>query len=180
MKLKFLVEEDFINYKVCSMFLGFPNCSYKCNIDAGCVVCQNYELKGVPDIEITADEICEKYFSNNLSHAIVIGGCEPFDSPFDLTQLINTIRNKYNCNDPIIIYTGYKKAELQGLVQGEYPGVNYDKLAAAYNQLQSFNNIILKYGRFIPGHTPHEDHILGVSLASDNQYAEIINGSLDN
>ena len=34
--------------------------------------------------------------------------------------------------------------------------------------------IIIKYGRFIPNQQKHYDEILGVYLASDNQYAEKI------
>jgi len=35
MKLKFLIDEDFVNYKEPSMFIGFPNCTFKCDIDSG-------------------------------------------------------------------------------------------------------------------------------------------------
>jgi len=38
--------------------------------------------------------------------------------------------------------------------------------------LKDFDNIIIKYGRFIPGQEKHYDEILGVYLASNNQYAE--------
>ena len=37
---------------------------------------------------------------------------------------------------------------------------------------KNFDNIIIKYGRFIPGQEKHYDKILGVYLASNNQYAE--------
>ena len=40
--------------------------------------------------------------------------------------------------------------------------------------LSQFKNIIIKYGRFIPNHKPHNDEVLGINLASDNQYAERI------
>ena len=35
-------------------------------------------------------------------------------------------------------------------------------------------NIIIKFGRFVPMQQPHFDPILGVNLASDNQYAKQI------
>jgi len=35
-------------------------------------------------------------------------------------------------------------------------------------------NIIIKYGRFIPDKEKHYDEVLGIYLASDNQYAERI------
>lgn len=34
MNIKFLIDEDFLNYKKASMFIGFPNCSLKCDKDA--------------------------------------------------------------------------------------------------------------------------------------------------
>ena len=37
-----------------------------------------------------------------------------------------------------------------------------------------FTNIIIKFGRYIPNQKPHYDEVLGVNLASDNQYAERI------
>ena len=40
--------------------------------------------------------------------------------------------------------------------------------------LYDYKNIIIKYGRYIPNQTPHRDEVLGVNLASDNQYAERI------
>ena len=38
-------------------------------------------------------------------------------------------------------------------------------------ELKQFPNIIIKYGRFIPGHSPIYDEVLGVNLASKNQFA---------
>jgi hypothetical protein len=38
--------------------------------------------------------------------------------------------------------------------------------------LKNFDNIIIKYGRFIPNQEQHYDETLGVNLASNNQYAE--------
>jgi hypothetical protein len=43
-----------------------------------------------------------------------------------------------------------------------------------FEQLKSFSNIIIKFGRFIPNQEPHYDEVLGVKLASDNQYARRI------
>ena len=56
------------------------------------------------------------------------------------------------------IYTGYYPEEIQ------------DEL----KQLQKYKNIIIKFGRFIPGQEPHYDEVLGVYLASDNQYGEVL------
>ena len=40
--------------------------------------------------------------------------------------------------------------------------------------LKKYSNIIIKFGRFIPNQKPHYDPVLGVELASDNQYGEKI------
>ena len=38
-------------------------------------------------------------------------------------------------------------------------------------RLSKFANVIIKFGRFIPNQKPHFDEVLGVELASPNQYA---------
>lgn len=76
----------------------------------------------------------------------------------DLAEFLYFIRVTKKCNDPIIIYTGYNK--------GEDPIVE--------NVLYKYTNIIVKWGRFIMGQDPHYDEVLGVNLASNNQYAEVI------
>lgn len=43
-----------------------------------------------------------------------------------------------------------------------------------FNILKQFSNIVLKTGRYIPGHEKHYDEVLGVYLASNNQQAERI------
>ena len=43
------------------------------------------------------------------------------------------------------------------------------------NWLKNYDNIVVKFGRFIPGHQKRFDEVLGVELASDNQHAEVIN-----
>ena len=40
--------------------------------------------------------------------------------------------------------------------------------------LRLYQPIIVKYGRYIPNQASHYDSILGVKLASPNQYAEVI------
>ena len=42
------------------------------------------------------------------------------------------------------------------------------------DKLKAFPNIIVKFGRYIPNHEKHFDEVLGIYLASDNQYAERI------
>jgi len=174
MKVLFIVDEDIVNYKEASMFIGFPFCSCKCDIDNGSTVCQNDILKDQPLIDIPAEELVKRYLENDITHAIVLGGREPFDSPFDLITLVDTLRNMFSCDDTICIYTGYDKEELEGYHEKTYPGINYEKLHACYEQLKRFNNIIIKYGRYIPGQPSHADQVLGVRLASSNQFAEML------
>lgn len=95
--------------------------------------------------------------SNPLSSAVVIGGLEPFDQPDELVELIKCFRAK--TNDPVVIYTGYTEDERKELV----------------DVLSQFTNIIIKFGRFVPHQEPHYDEILGVKLASPNQYAKKYN-----
>lgn len=176
MKLKFLIDEDMVNYKKTSMFVGFPYCSFKCDIDNGNQYCQNYYLKDEKIIDISVDDLCKRYLDNPLTHAIVLAGLEPFDSSFDLTTFVATLRTKYGCEDDIVIYTGYTKEELCGTRHKDYPEVNFEKLQLVFKELHKYKNIIIKYGRYIPGHQKHMDEVLCVNLASDNQYAEVING----
>ena len=52
MKIKGLVDEDFVQYQKPSMFIIAPYCSFKCDKEAGCEVCQNSDLAAAPIIEI--------------------------------------------------------------------------------------------------------------------------------
>ena len=171
MIIKQLVDEDFVNYKKPSMFIGFPKCSWKCEKECGQKVCQNSALSQAQNIEIDAKILVDRYLSNPITSAIVCGGLEPFDSFSDLLKLVECIRS-YTMDD-IIIYSGYTKDELEnGLFYLEnYNSINRED---AYNYLKTFHNIIVKFGRFIPWQQPHYDSVLGVMLASDNQYAERI------
>ena len=159
MKLKFIVAEDFVNYKKPSLFIGFPNCSFKCDKECGRVVCQNSALVQAPTYDITIDKIIDYYLNNKITEAIICGGLEPLDSWEDLRCFIVNIR--YCTLDPIIIYTGY----------------NEDEIADKIDILKDYENIVVKFGRYIPDRPKRFDELLGIELASDNQYAKVI--SLD-
>ena len=158
MIIKELRDEDFINYKKPSMFLAFPTCTFKCERECGQKMCQNSELVKAPNKEIGVSDLVDRYLSNPITSALVCGGLEPFDSFEDLWRLIFCLRVK-GCNDDVVIYTGYYKNE----ISEEY-----------LRRLQSAQNIIVKWGRFIPNQESHYDAILGIKLASNNQYAERI------
>lgn len=160
MKIKGITDEDFVNYKKPSMFIAFPHCSFKCDKDCNMQVCQNSTLANAPTIDVPIKSVVKRYMSNPISQAIVCGGLEPFDSFCDLSSLIAGFR-EYT-NDDIVIYSGYNKNEI-------YLHKTYKNL---FNR--SYPNIIVKFGRYIPGRPQIFDAVLGVNLASDNQYAERI------
>ena len=158
MMLKGITDEDFVNYKVPSMFISTATCSFKCDKEAGSCICQNSELAKLDTIYTNDDYLIKRYLKNKISHAIVFGGLEPFDQWGELFPFIQKLRMQYGCIDPVIIYTGYRRDEIDGEIRF----------------LMNFPNIIVKFGRYIPGYEPHKDEVLGVNLASDNQYAEQI------
>lgn len=157
MQIKFLIDEDFINYKKPSMFIGAGiSCSFKCDKDCGQEVCQNSSLSREPTIKLSIEKIVKRYIDNPITSAVVIGGLEPFDNYQEVKTLISELRHK--TNDDIVIYTGYNKEEIK------------DKIS----DLSIFPNIIIKFGRFVPNSQARTDEVLGVKLASSNQYAECI------
>ena len=166
MIIKNLVDEDIVNYKKCSMFIIFPICSFKCDKEHGEPICQNSNIVKMPDIDIPTEELIERYVNNPLTEAVVMGGLEPFDSPFELVEFIDSLRNRHHCDDDIIIYTGYTEEELTSN--------SNSKLCTFYKNISTYPNIIIKFGRFIPNDEPHLDEVLGVQLASRNQYAKRI------
>lgn len=56
--------------------------------------------------------IVQRYLSNPLTSAVVIGGLEPFDQKEELLHLIDEFR-RYT-EDTIVIYTGYTEEESKG------------------------------------------------------------------
>lgn len=137
------------------MFIGFPTCDFKCERECGKKMCQNSELAKAPNIEMSYDNIVDRYISNDMTSAIVFGGLEPLLSPSDVVRLIHCFRQK--TDDDIVIYTGYNENEIQIMPY-----------------LTQYKNIIIKFGRFIPDQESHLDEVLGVKLASPNQHAKRI------
>lgn len=158
MKIKNILDEDFINYKLPSMYIAFPFCSFKCEKDCGMQCCQNSSLAKSAIMEYDEDELIKRYLSNGITKAIVCCGLEPFDSFDDLLKLLHKLRVEYSCADDFVIYTGYYREEIE-------PQLDI---------LKSYSNIIIKFGRYIPNQHSIKDEILGVTLASPNQYAEKI------
>ena len=156
--IKEIRDEDFTSYKKPSMVIGFPHCSWKCEKMCGMRVCQNGALAAAPDRIIGVKTIVNRYVNNPITSAIIMAGLEPFDSEEDLMFIITYLR--VATQDDIVIYTGYTKEEIQD--------------REIYKYLLNAKNIIIKFGSFIPNQQPHYDSLLGIRLASDNQYAERI------
>ena len=156
MIIKGLTDEDFVNYKQPSMVVIFPKCSFKCDKDCGQQVCQNSALATAPILEIPIDIIVSRYLRNSITTSLVCAGLEPFDSWNELIDLVKKFRA--HTEDTVIIYTGYFENEIE------------DKIDA----LKHYPNIIIKFGRFVPNQKKHFDKVLGVNLASDDQFAKRI------
>ena len=167
MFVKEIRDEDFTSYKKPSMTIGFPNCSWKC----GRGLCQNSSLAKAQSIYIDVDVLTKRYIDNPITHAVICAGLEPFDNFDDLLRLVAALRT-YTTDD-IVIYSGYTEYELEnGWFYMENRNSNTRKMA--YEFLKTYPNIIIKFGRFIPNQQPHYDEVLGVKLASYNQYARRI------
>lgn len=154
-RLKGLIEEDFLNYRLPSMFLATCFCDFKCEKEdlTGATFCQNSSLARAPIVEVEIKTLIDKYINNPISKSLVIGGLEPFSQFDEILNLIKEFR-KY-INDDIVIYTGYYENEIEEKVKLIIP----------------FKNIIIKYGRYKCNSSGRYDEILGVKLASDNQRA---------
>lgn len=154
--VKEIVDENFQDYKKASMFIATIKCDFKCLTEKGldCSICQNSKTAKLPDKKVLISDIFKRYVSNPLTSAIVIGGLEPMLQFEEILELISYFRNK-NCTDDFVIYTGYYPEEISKKVQ----------------LLSGFDNIIIKYGRFIPSSNSIFDDVLGVTLNSENQHA---------
>ena len=152
MIVKDILWGDAVNYRVISLTIMFPYCTFKC----GEMNCQNSALAQEKNVDVSIPDLVQQYIKDDMCEAVVAQGLDPLDSFEDVYEFISELR-KYS-NDPVVIYTGYNASEVQ------------DKV----NILKNYPNIIIKFGRYIPNQKPHRDEILGVDLASDNQYAKKI------
>lgn len=159
-ELKGIIWEDFVNYKKPCMTLMFPKCSFKCDKENGVQLCQNWELAAAPSQTVQVESLIKRYMKNPITEAIVLQGLEPLDSLLDV-YTVAAYLNARNCRDDFIIYTGYNKSEIPS------------KMIQDLSYLIP-GHLIIKWGRYIPNQEPHLDPILGIKLASDNQYGELI------
>lgn len=155
MKVKMILDEDIVNYKKMSMFIATCKCNFKCCTDLGLdiCICQNSPIAKQKNIVIDDEKIVQRYLDNPLTSAVVIAGLQPFQQFDELYNLIKAFREK--TDDDIVIYTGFYESQKQDEI----------------NKLKQFKNIIIKFGRFIPGQEVHKDRVLGVNLVNKQQYA---------
>ena len=157
MKVIDIKDYDICNYKKPSMFIIMPYCSFKCDLENKCKLCQNSSLAKSSKIDISIDKVIEMFDNTPGVEAIVFGGLEPFDSAEDLNCFIMNFR--YQHYQDVVIYTGYTEEEVK----------------EKFNWVYLYENVIIKYGRFRPHQKSHYDEVLGVNLVSENQYAKEYN-----
>lgn len=157
------VEEDFAQYKKPVMFLGTTKCDWKCCKECGqdISMCQNSPLAQALPLTIPFDVIYNRYINNPITEAIVIGGLEPMLQGDEVYNLISYFRLQKN-NTLFIIYTGYTEEEC--------------KKMEWFQKIILLGRIIFKFGRYVPNGTKKHDELLGVTLASDNQYSKYYEG----
>lgn len=155
------IKTVFNDYHKTSLLVAFPKCSFKCCTESGISIetCQNCNIAWDKSISKTAEEIIT-YYDRHYHNALILGGLEPLDTEEDMLELIGEFRKTYQ--DDIVIYTGYYLEEIsQNLL----------------TTLENYGNIIVKIGRFIPNKPSVYDEVLGITLASDNQYAIKLGGN---
>ena len=144
MRVKGIIEEDFTNFKLPSMFINTCFCDFKCCTESnlGIEVCQNAPLAQADTKEIPDTVIYQHFSTNPITKAVVIGGMEPMLQIDEVESLIRLFR------------------------------ASGDK--SPFVRLRKYKFIIVKFGRFIPDRQHRYDNVLGIELSSDNQYAEQI------
>ena len=161
-KSKGCVIEDFNNYKKPSLYLSNSICNgFKCNLEDKNNICQNSELVKTPTKFLSLNFLINQYLKNPITKSIVFSGLENFDEFNQMYYFIKILREEYFCDDEIIIYTGFKKEEVIDKVE-------------LLKEFSKDGSIIIKYGRYNSKGKARYDEILGIALASDNQYAERI------
>lgn len=155
MRVKDIIAEDFLNYKHPAMFIASSICDWKCCRESGIDdICQNKVMAHSPTTDISDEVIYEKFHSNDITKAVVVGGLEPMLQIDEVVSLIKTFRS-HGEGCTFVIYTGYNPEEIPDQI----------------TKLIRFQNIIIKFGRFIPNRQPKYDDVLGITLASNNQFA---------
>lgn len=146
--------EVFQDYKKSALLFSTCYCDWKCctelNIDIS--VCQNSKISMQREVNLPFHRILDMV-RNSITDAVIFGGLEPFLQADELVQCIQYLRNNGVKKD-IVIYTGYY----------------IEEISTETLLFLSLNQVILKCGRYIPNRSSKYDEVLGITLASDNQY----------
>jgi organic radical activating enzyme len=165
MLVRKIIRDDNVNYKRTALFVGIGDCDWKCCKEAGmnASMCQNSELAKVSAWKMTANECLDVVVHRkSFEQSVVIGGLEPFRDMNSLLELCRAVSSRCEFVDwDVVIYTGYYYNEIVEEVELIKESVGNHRL-------------IIKFGRYDPALPPVKDSILGVELASSNQYAKII------
>lgn len=150
------------------MFIATTECDWKCCKECGKNICQNMQLAQMSDVEISPETLISRFKANFISEAIVFGGLEPLYAPDNHVHAFNEFSHYIyllpHFTD-VVVYTGYYPSEIH------YS--NFQFWQAQTNSIHG--NLIFKFGRYIPNKPSRRDPILGVELASNNQFAININ-----
>lgn len=154
MKTRGIFDEDFVNYKKPAMFICAADCNFKCCHEAGIPesICQNSSMTKSQIIDVPTDEILRRYRDNPITESVVVAGLEPMIQFNEVLDLLQNLRQF--TDDDFVIYTGYDWYEIRPEIQ----------------ELAAYKNVIVKFGRYIPNDHSVNDSVLGVVLASSNQY----------
>lgn len=152
------IREVFNDYKKTSLLIASVSCDFKCETEGltSCGTCQNSHLMKSKTLNVNNRDIVKLYDENIVVKSVIIAGLEPFLQFDEVYEFIDVFRETHD--DEIVIFTGYYKQEIKEYI----------------DRLRSFGNIIIKFGRYIENDESVYDEVLGVTLASRNQYAEKI------
>ena len=157
-RLKGLMDVSYQDYRKPSMVLTMAFCDFKCWKGELKNPCQNSALAHSPIILVNTETILERYMKNPLSKALVFSGLEPLLQKYEMFGIVDEFRKQ--TMDDIVIFTGYDMDEID------------EKFL---DSLRPYENIYLKLGRYVPNSQSKYDPVLGITLASDNQYGIKIN-----
>lgn len=147
------VTEVFQDYKKPALMVCTAHCDFKCCKDAGYDVCHNMKVAKQRGVFLPFARLLNMVNKSTLTDAVLFGGLEPFLQADELVQCIEYLR-AHGMTKDIVIYTGYDRSELD------------QKTLLRL----SCSQVIVKFGRYVPNSSPVFDPILGIILASDNQY----------
>lgn len=154
-----MIEENNLNhYYKNGLLIATVNCDWKCLKESNLSldVCQNSHTNKMKTKTIEVSKLVCMFEENLMSDCVIFAGLEPMLQIEEIVKFIEVFR--VSNDSDVIIYTGYYKKEIEDTV----------------NRLKKYDNIIIKFGRFIPNVDSVYDNVLKIKLVSGNQYAEKI------